>query len=105
MRRELLTAAMVLALAVHASAGEAEGEGAATEEMTELNEAGQAVTELNLAASTIRSEQFADVARLRDRYAGLAGAMLESACGRSHVHLAQSIACARSSGVTPPRSM
>ena len=83
MKRELLTTAMLLALALPACAGEEAGEGAGTEEMTELNEAGQPMTELNMAASTIQSELLADLGQLREKYVGLAEAMPESAYGWS----------------------
>ena len=74
MKSELLTTALVLAMTLPACAGGEGGEGAATEDMTELNEAGQAMTELNeagqamtelnMAASTVQSELLADLAQL-----------------------------------------
>lgn len=83
MKRELLTTAMFLALALPACAGEEAGEGAGTEEMTELNQADQAMTELNMASSTIQSELLADLGQLREKYVGLAETMPESAYGWS----------------------
>ena len=82
MKRQLLTAAMALALATPACAvDEAEQTGA---EMTELEEAEtQPMTEVTGAAtaSTVQSELLADLGQLREKYVGLAEAMPESDYG------------------------
>lgn len=80
MKSQLLTA-LLLALVLPACAGDEGTGGADTEEMTELNEADQAMTQLNMAASTVQSELIADLAQLREKYVGLAEAMPESAYG------------------------